>query len=198
MEPAIAIPVNESQRDVAPAAPAADEATLVARARSGDRAALGRLVEACLADAYDVAYRILGDPDVAQDAVQDGMVSAMRAIDRFRGEGSFRAWVLSIVANSARTLIRRSGRRREVAIEATADELSAPPPDYVDDILSRRRSERIEAALASLPEKQRLAVTLRAYQGLSYREIAAIAQCTEGAARVNYHLGVKRLRQILL
>ena len=55
----------------------------------------------------------------------------------------------------------------------------------------------MRAALAHLPEKQRLAVTLRAYQGLTYREIADVADCSEGAARVNYHLGVKRLKQLL-
>ena len=56
---------------------------------------------------------------------------------------------------------------------------------------------RLERALAQLPPKQRLAVSLRAQQGLGYGEIAEALKCSEGAARVNYHLGVKRLRELL-
>jgi RNA polymerase sigma-70 factor (ECF subfamily) len=48
-----------------------------------------------------------------------------------------------------------------------------------------------------LPPKQRLAVTLRIHQGLSYAEAAQVMKCSEGAARVNYHLGIKRLRELL-
>jgi len=191
-----AVPVSEIVPGSAASAADAGEAALVQRARDGDAAALNRLVQSCLADAFDVAYRILGDRDTAEDAVQDGMVSAMKAISRFRGEGSFRAWVLTIVANAARTLLRQSGRRRQVALE-DAEGVEGGVPDYENDILARRRAERIRDAIAELPEKQRLAVTLRTYQGLSYREIAAIADCSEGAARVNYHLGVKRLKLIL-
>jgi RNA polymerase sigma-70 factor (ECF subfamily) len=56
---------------------------------------------------------------------------------------------------------------------------------------------RVAAMLEKLPEKQRMAVNLRVNQGLSYQEIGAVLDCTEGAARVNYHLGVKRLRELL-
>ena len=58
-------------------------------------------------------------------------------------------------------------------------------------------AERAGRLLERLPPKQRMAVTLRIQQGLSYAEIGAVIDCTEGAARVNYHLGVKRLRELV-
>mgnify|MGYP000070732029 CR=1 FL=1 len=58
-------------------------------------------------------------------------------------------------------------------------------------------ADRVREALARLPEKQRLAVTLRVYQGLSYKEVGAVAGCSEGAARVHYHFAMKRLREWL-
>ncbi len=58
-------------------------------------------------------------------------------------------------------------------------------------------AERAREALEQLPEKQRLAVTLRVFQGLSHREVAVATDSTEGSARVNYHLGIKRLRELM-
>ncbi len=78
-----------------------------------------------------------------------------------------------------------------------ADALPADAPDPAETLALRSEAERIERALARLPEKQRLAVTLRIHHGLSYREIAEVTGSTEGAARVNYHLGIKRLRERL-
>ena len=62
---------------------------------------------------------------------------------------------------------------------------------------SKRSATRASALLERLPEKQRMAVSLRINQGLSYQEIGVVLDCTEGAARVNYHLGIKRLRELL-
>lgn len=173
-----------------------DDGSLVARARAGDRAALEALVSRHLRDVYDVAVRILGDHDLAQDAVQDAMTNALGALGRFRGEASFRTWLLRIAANAARTLARRRGRRREVALEA-AEAIPSGAADPGVLTVVRDEADRVARAIGRLPEKQRLAVTLRIYQGLSYREVAQVAGGSEGAARVNYHLGIKRLRELL-
>jgi RNA polymerase sigma-70 factor (ECF subfamily) len=61
----------------------------------------------------------------------------------------------------------------------------------------RTEAERVEAALAELPEKQRLAVSLRLHEEMTHLEIAEVLGTSEGAARVNYHLGIKRLRERL-
>ncbi|MBV8818198.1 MAG: RNA polymerase sigma factor [Acidobacteriaceae bacterium] len=173
-----------------------DEAALIERARSGDSQALDSLVKRYLGDVYDIAYRVLGDRDVAQDAAQEAFVNAMRGLPRFRGESSFRTWLLRITVNCAHSLARKGVRRREISI-VNDDDLVQEGADAATLTATRSELERASAALATLPEKQRLAVSLRIYQGLSYAEIAEMTGSTEGAARVNYHLGIKRLRELL-
>lgn len=173
----------------------ADDA-LVERARSGDPDAREQLVRRYLPDVYRTTARVLGDPDLAQDAAQDAFVNAMGGLPRFRGDSSFRTWLLRIAINAARTVGRRRGRRREVSLVLAADEPSASP-DPARNAVNATEVERVEHALDRLPPKQRMAVALRVQQGLSYAEIAVSLKCSEGAARVNYHLGVKRMREML-
>lgn len=169
---------------------------LVARARNGDADALNALVSRHHEAVYRVAYRVLGDPDAAADAAQDAFLKALDALHTFRGEAAFRTWLLRIAANAATSAGRQTTRRREVALDAAPEqtgELASPERRAV----IRTESERVERALAELPEKQRLAVTLRIHEDLSHREVGEVIGSSEGAARVNYHLGIKRLKELL-
>jgi RNA polymerase sigma-70 factor (ECF subfamily) len=96
-----------------------DEQRLIAQAQRGDLHAFNQLVLAYQSTMYNVAYRILGDPDAAADATQDAFVSAYKAIARFRG-GSFKAWLLRIVTNACYDQLRVKQRR---------------PTDSLDDML---------------------------------------------------------------
>lgn len=174
----------------------AGDGALVERARAGDGAALDALVSAHHEAVYQVTLRVLGDPDAAADAAQETFLRALGALDGFRGDASFRTWLLRIAANTARTAGRKTTRRREVALDAASDGLAAGS-DPARQAVARTEVERVERALAELPEKQRLAVSLRIYQELSHREIGAVLGSSEGAARVNYHLGIKRLKELL-
>jgi RNA polymerase sigma-70 factor (ECF subfamily) len=168
------------------------DAELVDRGRSGDEAALSELVNRHHAAAYRVAVSLVRDDDEAQDVVQDAFLKAFRALDRFRGDASFRTWLLTITANEARGALRKSGRRRETALE------DAPPvpsdwPDPAESAVLSQESAR--EMLDQLPEKQRLSVSLRIDEGLSFKEIGEIIGSSEGAARVNYFHGIRRLRE---
>lgn len=173
-----------------------DDDRLVERTRAGDVAARDLLVSRHLDDVYAVTFRILRERDLAQDAAQDAFVNALGALPRFRGESSFRTWLLRIAVNSARSMARRRLRRREVAI-AAADDVPGEWENPAARAVVASEAERVRAALERLPEKQRLSVTLRTEQGLSHAEIAELIGSTEGAVRVNYHLGIKRLRELL-
>lgn len=173
-----------------------DETSLLARARAGESEAVAELVRLYIDDVYAVTARVLGDRDMAQDAAQDAMINALRSLDRFRGEASFRTWVLRIAVNAARSVARRKTRRREVPIDVVADH-AADVTDIAVLAATRDEADRATVLLERLPEKQRMTVSLRIYQGLSYQEIGRVLDCTEGAARVNYHLGVKRLRELM-
>lgn len=171
------------------------EPTLLARARGGDAHAVDELVRRYMGDVYAVTFRVLQDSELAQDAAQEALVSALRSLHSFRGDASLRTWILRIALNAARTMARRRHHRREVSLDA-AENVAEHKNDVANDVAMKDEAERAWRLLKQLPEKQRMAVTLRVNQGLSYREIGSVLDCTEGAARVNYHLGVKRLREL--
>ena len=173
-----------------------DEIGIVDRARSGDRDAQEVLVRRYAADVYAVALRILGDGDQAADAAQDAMINALNGLGRFRGEASFRTWILRIAANSAKSAGRRGWRRREVGL-TTVENVAEARPDPESSAIIRDEAGRAGRLLEKLPPKQRMAVHLRVNHGLSFAEAGEVMDCTEGAARVNYHLGIKRLREML-
>lgn len=168
----------------------------MARAKSGDGEALGVLVERHHAALFRTALAILGDEDDAADAAQGAFLRAVSALAGFRGESSFRTWLLRIGANEARAMVRRRVRRREEPV-APVLPLADQRTDPAESAVRRTEIARIEAALARLPEKQRLAVTLRIYEGLSFREVGEVLGSSEGAARVNYHHGLRKLRENL-
>lgn len=172
------------------------DAELVQRARNGDDTALDLLVRRHQGGAYRLAVSFLHDPDAAEDVVQDAFVKAVRALDRFRGDASFRTWILRITANEARGALRRTGRRSETPIDG-APEIPAEGLDPADEATLSDEAARARALLRTLPEKQRLSVALRTEEGLSFREIGEITGSTEGAARVNYFHGIRRLRELM-
>jgi RNA polymerase sigma-70 factor, ECF subfamily len=169
---------------------------LVQRARTGDEVALGLLLRRHHAGAYRLALSYVQDRDAAEDVVQDALMKALRALDRFRGDASFRTWVLRITANEAKGALRKVGRRRESPIEA-AREVAISDLDPAAAAALSDEAGRARAMLDTLPEKQRLSVSLRTEEGLSFREIGEVTGSSEGAARVNYFHGIRRLRELM-
>lgn len=169
---------------------------LVRRARGGDDRAFGELVERHTAVAYRVARSMISDDDVAQDVTQNAFLKAYRGLARFRGDAAFRSWLLTIVANEGRGALRRLGRRRETPL---ADQSPMVTGEKSPEEAAVQAGEvaRAREALAHLPEKQRLSVALRVDEGLSFREIGELIGSSEGAARVNYFHGIRRLRELL-
>jgi len=147
---------------------------------------------------FRTCVAILGEEDLAADASQDCFIKAFRALGRFRGDSAFRTWLLAIAGNAARGQLRKAGRRKERGLE---DVDTVPAPGHVPstEVTLRLRSEadRVRAAVDELPQKQRLSVTLRIDDGFSFREIGEIIGSSEGSARVNYHHGIRRLRELL-
>jgi RNA polymerase sigma-70 factor (ECF subfamily) len=175
--------------------PSSDEA-LVEKARSGDLQAMDALVTMHHGSVYRAAFSILRDQDKASDATQDTFLKAFRGLQKFRGEASFKTWILAIAANEARGMLRKEGRRKEMALDAVGPVQSNEAG--VDEVVERDEdSQRVKRLLTHLPEKQREAVTLRIFGELSFREIGAMIGSSEGAARVNYHHGIRRLREMM-
>lgn len=146
--------------------------------------------------AYRVAVSITKNEDAARDVVQDAFLKAFRGLGGFRGDSSFRTWLLTITANEARGVLRKIVRMRETALD-DAGPVSSGELDPAEQAVVADESERARSMLRSLPEKQRMSVALRIEEGLSFREIGEVIGSSEGAARVNYFHGIRRLRELM-
>lgn len=171
-----------------------DDADLRVAASRGDRDAFGRLAIALAPQARRVARAILGDPADADDAVQDGLLSAWRAIDRYDPARPFRPWLMRIVVNAATDMLRRRRARRAVPLAPEIPSGGASPERETDRELL---ADRLRAALAGLPERQRTAVVLFDAEGWSHAEIADLLGVPEGTVRSDVFRGRRALRPAL-
>lgn len=173
-----------------------DEKALIAAAKRNEVEAFNGLVIAYQDMAYNLAYRILGDPDAAADATQDAFISAFRAVRKFRG-GSFKAWLLRIVTNACYDQLRRKKRHPTVSLESfyAIPGQAEDPENYA---LRQELSRVIQAGIQTLPYDQRIALVLSDVQGLSYKEIAQVVGISLGTVKSRLSRARAKLRDYLL
>ena len=179
-----------------------DEQELVSRSKSGDVEAFNLLVEQYQRLVYNLALRMLGNSEAAEDASQDAFISAYKAIGKFRG-GSFKSWVLRIAANSCRDKLRVARRYRIISLDTLLLETDDLPQDNntespEDYALRRELGRFLNEGLAHLPEDQRLVVILSDVQGLRYEEVAQVTGSSLGTVKSRLNRGRTRLRDFLL
>jgi RNA polymerase sigma-70 factor, ECF subfamily len=178
--------------DHSPSELSPDDAALIERWRGGDQRAATALVE-CHAQAIARFVASLGERDDVEEVVQDTFVRAFGSLDSFRGESSFRTWLLTIARNLLRD--RQRGRKRaKLHVEIQDDDLVSSS-DALDGTVAAETEQRLHAAVQTLSPMQRAIFTLRVTEGLSYREIAIAVGSTEGAARVHYHNAMRIIRE---
>jgi RNA polymerase sigma-70 factor (ECF subfamily) len=194
------MPEPDGAQSPARAAQLADEEAIVARAMGGDRGAFTQLMEHYQSACYGLAWRLLGDADLAADAAQDAFIHAYDAIRGYRG-GLFRSWLMRITANASYDILRRMQRRPTTTLPDPAEgapelpDLAAPSP-----IAEAERGElyrHLDAALRALPEDQRVAVTLCDVYGMDYEEVALMTASPIGTVKSRIHRGRLRLRDLL-
>ncbi|RLC65788.1 MAG: RNA polymerase subunit sigma-24 [Chloroflexi bacterium] len=179
-----------------------EEQELISRSHDGDIEAFNQLVERYQRLVYNLALRMLGNAETAEDAAQDTFLSAYKAIGKFRG-GSFRAWILRIAANACHDEMRAARRARVASLDDLMEELgdfiadndAESPEDYT---LRRELSRFINEGLTHLPEDQRLVVILCDIQGLSYEEISEATNSSLGTVKSRLNRGRARLRDFFL
>ncbi len=145
----------------------ATEADLLAWAQEGDEQAFTRLIEPHRDVLYAVCYRVCGNPQDAQDALQNAMLAAWRNIARFQGRSKLSTWMYRIAHNAALATV-----RKKVATPASDLIMDGPAvrsaDASVDDV------QAVRWALAQIPPDFRAALVLREYHDLTYAEIAEI------------------------
>lgn len=164
----------------------------MALAQAGDLTAFDQLVRRHGERLFNVAYRVLGSREDAEDAVQDAFVQAWRGLDRFRQDSAFSTWLYRICVNRC---------LRVLAARRDHDEI---PPDLVDPALAPDEAvglhldvRAVLATLAALPEHQRVAVALVDFAGFTYAEAAEVVDASMTAVRSRVFRGRSAiLRQV--
>ena len=180
---------------------ASEDARLVTGAQDGDRDAFARLFEKHRGQAYSIAYRFLGRREDALDVVQEAFSKAFAAIGTFRGGASFRTWFFRIVTNCSLDLRRSRAVRQAGSLDA--DDTPEPPSRSSDaappsGVAERHElKQRIDEALAAIPETNRTAFVLFAIEGVSYREIAEILNISIGTVMSRIFYARQKLQRLL-
>ncbi|MGE5232879.1 MAG: RNA polymerase sigma factor [Acidobacteriota bacterium] len=178
------------------------DADLMARLRAGDREALGDLVERHQDALVNYLTRLTGRRERGEELAQEAFVRLLQAVPRYREEGKLLPYLYRIATNLARSEDRRERRFRFFALAAGRNgDDPAPaidPAGVGTDRLLREETQRVVgAALAALPLRFRVPVTLYAIEGWSYEAIAETLGTRVGTVKSRIHRGRERLRERL-
>jgi RNA polymerase sigma-70 factor (ECF subfamily) len=168
-----------------------DELMLLARA--GVKAAFEVLVERHAVRVVRLCSRFVNDADLGRELAQDCWVEVWRARDKYRGDGGFVAWLVTIARNACRNAL----RRRKVRERETARSEVTPLPGQLDALIVEERRKRVREALSELSSTLRDALLLRYGEGLRYDEMTDVLDAGESTLRSRVHHGLKALKEKL-
>jgi RNA polymerase sigma-70 factor (ECF subfamily) len=162
--------------------------------RRRDADALGRFFDAAFPYVYNLAYRLVGNREAAEDIAQEVFLKVHRAADRIDPARNARPWVTTITYNAVRDAARRTSARPEDATDPATIGERARAQGTPDDELRRKQSgELVERALLALDETQRTIVLLFDFCGVSHAEIAEIVGASHDAVRKRYSRALKQM-----
>jgi RNA polymerase sigma factor (sigma-70 family) len=183
---------------MAPARRHLSDEALVALVARGDETALADLYDRVGRVAYGLAYRVLRDERLAEDAVQEGFLAAWRTAAGFSADrAKASTWILTLVHRRAVDLVRREERRRAEPLEETALDAGGTSASAEDLAWLRFERERVQEALGRLPDAQREAIELAYYGGYSQSELAERLGQPLGTIKSRMFAGLSRLRELL-
>lgn len=151
---------------------------------------------------FNTVLRIIGDYDEAMDVTQEVFLRAHRGMHSFRGASSAYTWLFRIALNCAYAHLRRYRQHQYLSLNPDSDEEEVAVEDCNTEdgfamVQESEMAEIIQKALLKLPEELRTAVVLRDIEGLSYEELAEVADCPFGTAKSRVHRGREMLRGML-
>lgn len=168
------------------------DAQLAAAYGAGDERAATELVTRHSRGVVRYLYSGGASESDVDDLAQEAFIRAFRKLSSWRGDASFRSWLLTIAGNLLKDEYRRRKRRQVVPLE---DRDLPDPSDPAGELAAREAEDMLREGIATLPRLQREVFLLRVQGGAGYAEIARVLDTTPGAARVHYHHAVKRLKE---
>jgi RNA polymerase sigma-70 factor (ECF subfamily) len=188
---------------------ATDDLTLVKRVRSGDQRAFKLLVERYQRKVYAVALGMLKDKEEAMDVSQEAFVKVYKYLDHFKGDSSFYTWLYRITVNICIDVMRRKGSSggdmeafdesvamdlEDARIGALGSRLGTNPQKSA---LRRELADKIQEALAAVPEKHRAILLLREIEGMSYEDLARTLDIPKGTVMSRLFHARAKVQKIL-
>jgi RNA polymerase sigma-70 factor, ECF subfamily len=175
------------------------DASLAARARTGDLGAFEELVRRYRNDVFALALYFVHNREEAWDLSQEVFIKAHRALRHFRGDAAFKTWLLRITANQCKDYFKK--RRLATlpftgSMEAQLTVATAAQPEQA--LEAKELGEAIQRAVDELPIKHRTAFLLREFEGLSYEQMACVMHCNIGTVMSRLHHARKRLQEALI
>ena len=181
-----------------PSKPSIDQ--LITQCKAADPKAQMALYDLYASAMYRVAFKIIGQTDEAEDAVQESMLSAFHSLDQFRGEVTFGAWLKKIVINKS---IRLKQKQHRVLWKDPPEEFTTyqETSENIDDDQEsdhiKSSVNRVELVLTKLPVQQAMIVKLYYYEGLEHAEIANYLNISEANCRTSLSRAKETMRKLL-
>ena len=157
-----------------------DEALIVEQLHHGDtaRQAFGKVIEHYSSQLYWQIRRIVIDHDDTNDVLQNTFIKAWTSIDHFRGDARLSTWLYKIAINESITFINKRKAQAQVSL---------------DDDDGDSAQVKLQQAIASLPQKQRLVFNMRYYDEMKYEDMSEILGTSVGALKASYHHAIKKI-----
>ena len=181
--------MSENQADVG----------LIAACQQGDSRAFRQVFEMYRDRVYGLCRQMAGNDHDAEDLTQEIFIWAFKSIGSFRAEAAFGTWLYRIAANRCLSELRKRRPRFQPVEELEQKNVLplAPGGNPEEQLVRKELVKRVEAAIADLPESQRLIFVMGTQLGMRYREIGEIANCSEDAVKVRIHRARKRVRDAI-
>lgn len=170
------------------------EKELIRLAKEGNDGAFEELVRNNMRHVYATAFALVKNHFDADDVAQVSFIKAHRALNKFRENSTFRTWITRITINQARDHLRK---KNGTVNSENIGRLPDNSGDALSNYIIQEEHNEVSNALNLLPIKQRLAVTLRLIEGLSFKEIAQAMNVSTGSAKTNFHYGIKRVAEMI-
>ncbi|MDD4458122.1 MAG: RNA polymerase sigma factor [Syntrophotalea acetylenica] len=178
------------------------ESLLLERIRLGDERAFAQLVSEHLSQVINLAYRMLGDRQEAEDLSQEAFLRLHRALPSFRGECRIKTWLYRVVSRLVIDHLRREKVKRRIFFFRKDEDAPDPVADCADPgaspsdlVLGEEARQRLFRALSRLSARQRAVFVLRHQEGLPLKDIAEVLHLKEGTVKVHLHRAVQCLRK---
>lgn len=178
---------------------------LIERCKRGDRDAFDKLIRAYEKRVYNLAYRLSGHYDEANDISVDAFIRVFQAIKLFRGDANFSTWLFRIVTNVYFDRRKRMQNKQHLSLQEYIEleensvsrqiEDPSPTPDKLAE--QNERTDLLQNAIASLPDYQRVMIVLYHKEGLSYEDIAAVLDLPIGTVKSRLNRARLMLREKL-